>query len=81
MNKWHYFNENDENCFLEVGMHKKKKLFYTACGMPVGDIKRHTEDKSQVNCLMCLRKLTNNIKGMPPRRRYETRHLHQPNLQ
>ena len=61
MNKWHYFNENDENCFIEVWVLFYKKLLYTACGMPIESILRHTEDKSQVDCLMCLKRLNYKI--------------------
>jgi len=53
--KWHYFNEDDPNCYIEP--FTRLRCFYTACGRPAATVKRHTENKSQVDCLKCLKRL------------------------
>ena len=52
--KWHYFNEDNPNCYIEI---THKKLFYTTCGRPASTVKRYTEDKGQVDCMKCLKRL------------------------
>uniref|UniRef100_A0A6M3K8S6 Uncharacterized protein n=1 Tax=viral metagenome TaxID=1070528 RepID=A0A6M3K8S6_9ZZZZ len=52
--KWHYFNENDGICKFESFPTKNKITYYTACGRKARKIRRHTEDKNKVDCLICL---------------------------
>ncbi len=61
--KWHYFNENDKNCIIESHPYSDspEKIYCTACGRPIGDVHRHTEDRSQVDCLKCLKRLNYKI--------------------
>ena len=60
--KWHYFNENDPNCYIEIWPQlTSEKCFYTACGRIAVTIKRHTENKGQVDCLKCLKRLNYKI--------------------
>lgn len=51
--KWHYFNEEDKLCIF-INPVLQKQEFYTLCGRHPYNVKRHTEDKSQVDCLQCL---------------------------
>ena len=59
--KWHYFNEYDPVCYIEPWVSpqfsSEKKCYYTACGMPASTVKKYTEDKRQVDCLKCLKRL------------------------
>ena len=61
--KWHYFNENDENSYFKdwSATGECKITFYTACCRHPEDVRLHTEDKNQVDCLMCLRQLNYKI--------------------
>ena len=61
--KWHYFNENDPNCYVKYWSYtiECKTSFYTACGRHPKDVKRHTENKLQVDCLKCLKRLNYKI--------------------
>jgi len=57
--KWHYFNEYDPSCCIYIRW--KEKRFYTGCGRSIGNVKRYTEDKGQVDCLKCLKRLNYEI--------------------
>lgn len=59
--KWHYFNETDEACIAYNELIDDFILF-TACRRDVADVCRHTELKSQVTCVKCLKTL-NEIEG------------------
>ena len=61
--KWHYFNEYDPNCYTEIWPHlTREKCFYTACGKAPENVNLHTENKRQVDCLKCLKRLNYKIK-------------------
>jgi len=60
--KWHYFNEKDTDCwFYKDWFCETEKKFHTICGRPIKAVKRHTENKGQVDCLGCLKRLNYKI--------------------
>ena len=54
--KWHYFDEYDPRCSIPK-LFSDKRVSFTACGKDPGNIKRHTEQMSEVTCLKCLKRL------------------------
>lgn len=54
MTKWHYLNENDDMCKRGKDSTVFPSGLATACNRDPLTMKRHTEEKSQVDCLVCL---------------------------
>ena len=68
MSKWHYFHEEYDICRLDLYSNNpsiQKKEYITACYRNINMVKQHTELKSQVTCLKCLKRINNinNKKG------------------
>lgn len=53
--KWHYFSELDDWCYSHTA--GGVKFYETFCGRDIKTVRRHTENKRQVDCLNCLRVL------------------------
>ena len=52
---WHYFDETEDFCWLKtIGNSRAPKCL---CGRPADEVERHTEDRRQVSCIICLHRI------------------------
>jgi len=53
---WHYFNENDPDCWYKMFCFNKP-IPITLCNRDPNDVKLYTENISQVTCKQCLHRI------------------------
>ena len=54
--KWHYFNMKDDMCRFKHPF-TPDIILLTYCNKHAMNVRRHTEFKSNVTCVQCLRRL------------------------
>jgi len=62
--KWHYFNSADDICryVTKPFSIQAEVTFFTACNKDIEKVKRHSEFKSRVDCIQCIKRLNFKLK-------------------